>query len=345
MRPVSDKGVMRMNAGWHESLGLRWPIVQAAMGGGIATADLAIAVSRAGGLGTIGLMPEDLFAAEIGRAAETLGEIPFAANLLMPMLRRGHVRACLDQRVPVVSVFFGHDPKVVRELKAAGSFVIYQVGSEAEADEVVRDGAGALIVQGVEAGGHVRSTERLAVLLPKVREAHPDIPVLAAGGIHDAASVRRARELGADGVVVGTRFLLTPEANAHEAYKQRLVEADETMLTDLFGLGWNAPHRVVPNDATRRWCRDDARAPRWLSRFNALSEVPGRLLSMRAAASLVRGQRPGLPFFSPSPLTRGMPERTGVTPLYAGECVGRIGDIRPAVEIVRELAEGFWENG
>lgn len=330
-----------MTGSWHESLGIRWPIVQAAMGGGISTADLAIAVSRAGGLGTVGLMPEDSFAAELARAEETLGEIPFAANLLMPMLRRGHLRVCLERRVPVVSVFFGHDPEVVKTLKAEGRFVIYQVGSESEADKVVRDGADALIVQGMEAGGHVRSTERLETLLPKVRKSHPGIPILAAGGIHDTASVRWARGFGADGVAVGTRFLLTPESNAHEAYKRCLVEADETMLTNLFGLGWNAPHRVAPNDATRRWCRENARAPRWLAGLNALSEVPGRLLSMRVAASLVRGQRVGLPFFSPSPLTRGMPERTGVTPLYAGECVARIGDIRPAGEIVRELARGF----
>lgn len=333
-----------MNMAWHESLGLRWPIVQAALGGGISTADLAIAVSRAGGLGTIGLMPENLFAAEIERAGEALGEIPFAANLLMPMMRRGHLQACLDRRVPVVSVFFGHDRRVLEALKAAGSYVIYQVGSKSEADAVVGDGADAVIVQGVEAGGHVRSTERLDVLLPEVRQAHPGIPVLAAGGIHDAASVRRARGLGADGVAVGTRFLLTPESNAHDAYKQRLVEAGDTLLTDLFGMGWNAPHRVVPNGATRRWCRGDARAPRWLSRFNTLAELPSRWLPLAAATSLVGMQRPALPLFSPSPLTRAMPARVEATPLYAGECVGRIGDIRPAAEIVRELA-GAFETG
>lgn len=326
---------------WHESLGMRWPIVQAAMGGGISTADLAIAVSRAGGLGSIGLMPEELFAAELDRAREVLGETPFAANLLMPMMRRDHARACLERRVPVVSVFFGHDPGLLGELKAAGSFVIYQIGSEAEAEQVVRDGADALMVQGVEAGGHVRSTQRLDVLLPAVRQAHPDIPVLAAGGIHDAASVRRAHGLGADGVAVGTRFLLTPESNAHDAYKQRLVEADGTLLTDLFGLGWSAPHRVVPNDATRRWCRDGEHAPRWLSRFNRLSETPSRLLPLSAAASLVRLQRPGVPLFSPSPLTRAMAADTEATPLYAGECVSRIADIRPAADIVRELAAAY----
>lgn len=330
-----------MSRSWHESLGMRWPIVQAALGGGISTADLAIAVSRAGGLGTIGLMPEPLFAAEIERARRELGDTPFAANLLMPLMRRAHLRACVDNRVPVVSVFYGHDPDVVRELKAAGSYVIYQVGSGAEADEVLGDGADAVIVQGVEAGGHVRSTERLEVLLPEVRAAHPDVPVLAAGGIFDAASVRRAMKLGADGVAVGTRFLLTPESNAHDAYKQCLLDADDTVLTDLFGLGWNAPHRVAVNAATRRWCRDGGLGPGWVSRFNTLSEAPSRLLPLSAAASMIRLEHPAVPLFGPFPLSREMPPRTEVAPLYAGECVARIKDIRPAKEIVRELAEGF----
>ncbi|MES1945240.1 2-nitropropane dioxygenase [Salinisphaera sp. PC39] len=330
---------------WYASLGLRRPIVQAALGGGISTADLAIAVSRAGGLGTIGIMPEREFAAEIARSREALGETPFAANLLMPLLRRGHVRACVDQRVPVVSVFYGHDPAVVRELKAAGSYVVYQVGTADEAQAVVNDGADALIVQGVEAGGHVRSTERLDVLLPEVlsrlRPAHPDLPVLAAGGIYDAASARRALELGADGVAVGTRFLLTPESNAHDAYKQQLLDARDTLYTDLFGFGWQAPHRVAPNAATRRWCRGDGRGPRWLARLNTLSEAPSRLLPLSVGSALVRAEHPRLPFFSPFPLSRGMAPRTEVAPLYAGEGVTRIKDIRPAADIVDELAAAF----
>lgn len=333
-----------MGMHWHESLGMRWPIVQAALGGGISTADLTIAVSRAGGLGSIGLMPEATFAAEIARAKRELDGTPFAANLLMPMLRRGHLRACLDHKVPVVSIFFGHDPAVVQQLKEAGCYVVYQVGGVDEAEAVVRDGADALIVQGVEAGGHVRATEPLAQLLPKVRDMHPGIPVLCAGGILDAASVRRVRALGADGVAAGTRFLLTPESNAHDAYKRSLVQADETLLTDLFGLGWNAPHRVAPNAATRRWCRENARAPRWLSRINALSEAPGRLLPLSASASLIRMEHPRLPLFSPFPLSRGMTPRTEVAPLYAGECVARIADIQPAAEVVRELASGFEEE-
>ncbi|MEQ8511650.1 MAG: nitronate monooxygenase [Algiphilus sp.] len=335
-----------MSTTWTQALGLRWPVVQAALGGGISTADLAIAVSRAGGLGTIGLMPETQFADEIKRAQRELDGLPFAANLLMPLLRRGHLRACIEQRVPVVSVFFGHDAAILRELKEAGCYVIYQVGDIAEADTVLRDGADALIVQGNEAGGHVRSTQPLAALLPAVRHRHPEVPILAAGGIFDAASVSRARAMGADGVAAGTRFLLTPESNAHDDYKQALLEARETLLTDLFGFGWNAPHRVVPNAATRSWCRKDAQAPRWLSGMNSLFEAPSRLLPLRAGETLIRWERPSLPFFGPFPLTRQMPaDRREVAPLYAGACVAEMTELRPAADVVRELGEAFANAG
>lgn len=326
---------------WHDELGLRWPIVQAGMGGGAATSELAIAVSKAGGLGSIGLLPEAKFAAEIKQTQEALGKLPFAVNLLLPMIRRGHIRACLDHRVPVVSLFFGYRPGLVKTLKQAGCYVIHQVGSANQADRAVRDGADALMVQGVEAGGHVCATQFLYDLLPAIRGNHPALPLLAAGGIHDAASVRAACRVGADGVNVGTRFLLTPESHAHAAYKQRLLEADSTLLTRLFGLGWSAPHRVCPNAATRRWCQPDGRAPRWLTGLNGVSRRPSRMLSLDAAASLVGLQKPNRPLFTPFPLSRDMCESPDATALYAGMAIGKMNSIIPAADVVSELAAGL----
>lgn len=330
-----------MTKPWYDQLGMRWPIVQAGMGGGAATSELAIAVSRAGGLGTIGLLPESEFAAEIKHAGQTLGELPFAANLLLPMIRRGHVRACIDHSVPVVSLFFGHRPGLVEALHQAGSYVMHQVGSPRAADRAVRDGADALIVQGVEAGGHVSATQPLHELLPVIRDAHPDVPVLAAGGIHDAASVQRVWVAGADGVNVGTRFLLTPESHAHTVYKNWLLGADSTLLTRLFGLGWDAPHRVCPNAATRRWCGPSGDVPRWLTAMNSASYRPSRLLSLDRAASLVRIQKPSRPLFSPFPLNRDMPEWPDTTPLYAGTAIADMNELRPVADVVAELAAGF----
>jgi nitronate monooxygenase len=116
-----------------------------------------------------------------------------------------------------------------------------------------------VIAQGVEAGGHVRGTEPALSLFARVREALPDgFPVLLAGGLADARDVRAALDAGAAmAAVLGTRFVLTPESRAHPAYKQRALEGSETILTELFGSGWPAAHRVLPNAATERWLRRD----------------------------------------------------------------------------------------
>src|SRR5436190_16445321 len=138
------------------------PIAQAGLGGGLARAELASAVSRGGGLGTIGiLMDAERFRAEIRRARDSSDGRPFAANLLFPVMRRAHVEACVQERVPVVALFFGFNRKVVEALHAAGSVVVHQIGSLDEARRALADGADALIAQGSAAGGHLLATEPL----------------------------------------------------------------------------------------------------------------------------------------------------------------------------------------
>ena len=137
-----------------------------------------------------------------------------------------------------------------------------------------------MIAQGVEAGGHVRGSTPALELLARVRAALPDgYPVLSAGGIAEAADTRARLDAGAEAVVSGTRFLMSEESGGHPAYKQRLIGARETLLTELFGAGWPAPHRVVPNAATARWLRRDPRSPGWLRLFHratapAFARVP-----------------------------------------------------------------------
>src|SRR5436190_1429683 len=111
----------------------------------------------------------------------------------------------------------------------------------------------------------MRTTPALQ-LLERTRAAlGPGYPVLVAGGIADAQDVRTALDAGADAAVLGTRFLMTPESGAISAYKQRLMESRETVLTELFGAGWpGAKHRVIWNAATERWLRGDHRGPRHL---------------------------------------------------------------------------------
>jgi nitronate monooxygenase len=314
-----------------QRLGVDLPVVQGGMGGGLSGHQLAAAVSAAGGLGTIGfLAPEDL-RSEIA-AARRLSDRPLAVNLLLPFARRGHFEVASE--ADVVVTFWG-SPK-----RQTSKIWIHQCGSVEEALAAREAGADAVIAQGVEAGGHVRGTVPAMQLLARVRGAVPDdYPVLSAGGIADASDVRARLDAGAEAVVCGTRFLMTEESGAHPAYKARLVEARETILTELFGAGWPAPHRVVPNQATVRWLGRDPRGPGWLRMFHratapAFSRVPVPM-QLRLAAT----QKPNRPMFGPAAATvDGPPNLIDAGPLYAGECIGRITDIRPAGELVRELA-------
>src|SRR5205807_1346009 len=128
-------------------------------------------------------------------------------------------------------------------------------------------------------------------------------------------------------------------SHAHPEYKRRLLCAHDTILTELFGAGWPARHRVVPNAATERWLRGDGTVPGWVRALHratapALSRMPVSMIQ-RAAHS----QRPGTPLLGPAAATAGDPASlVDAGPLYAGQCVARIGDLRPAGALVRDLA-------
>lgn len=324
-----------------DRLGLESSVVQAGMAG-VARAPLAAAVSRAGGLGALGLMVPSHFSAELRRAKELAEGRPVAANLLVPFIRKAHVAACIAQQVKAVTLFFGFDRSVVRSLKAAGIFVFHQVGSLQEAKRALAEGADGLVAQGKQAGGHLRATKTLKEFLPEVAEMATGHPVLAAGGVYDRASAGVARSLGADGVCAGTRFLLCEESNAHELYKARLLEARETLVTLLFSFGWPAPHRVVSNRATERWCRGRRQGPKWVGALNRLTGPIGRVVPFDRKYKLMKRQRLSLPFYTPVPMEKGMDERlVDLTPLYAGECTARIGTLRSAAEVVSDLAAGI----
>lgn len=307
-------------------------MIGAGLGGGLSTSALTIAIGRAGGLGQIGIMPPDRLRAEMDahRAAGDGG--PLAVNMLLPFARRAHWEAA--KTADAVVTFWG-TPR-----RHGDGIWIHQCGSVAEAKAAAAAGVDAVIVQGVEAGGHVRGTTPALALTEQVCAAlGPNVPVWLAGGIVVRADVEAALAAGAEAVVVGTRFLMSSESAAHPVYKERLVAASETVLTELFGAGWPAPHRVIPNAATRRWLGEDTRAPGWVRR---LHRVTAPLLS-RAPVSVVqrtaRLQRPGMPLLGPVAATVDDPlSLLDSGPLYAGVGVARIHDIRPAAEIAAELA-------
>src|SRR3954451_22370497 len=179
------------------------PVVQAGMGA-VAAHELAAAVSEAGGLGTIA-GARAAIAAEVTAARRLTGR-PIAVNLLLPFVRPGDVEAAAA--ADVMMTFWG----VPRRL--AATTWIHQCGSVDEAKTAAGAGADAVIVQGVEAGCHVRGTPPALELLEQVRAA-VKIPVLVAGGIIDAEGVREALDAGAVAAVAGTRFLLSEESHAH----------------------------------------------------------------------------------------------------------------------------------
>jgi nitronate monooxygenase len=315
-----------------DRLGLTAPVVQAGLGGGVARHELAAAVSEAGGLGTIATLPPRRLASEL-TAARALTRRAVAINLLLPFARREHWRVAAS--ADAVVTYWGAPRR-----RTAGLW-LHQCGSVAEALAASAAGADGVIVQGVEAGGHVRGEVRGPELLERVRAVLPDgFPVLLAGGLADARDVRAALDAGAAAAVLGTRFLLSEESRAHPRYKAAALGARETVLTRLFGLGWPAPHRVVPNAAVERWTRAPGpEGPRPVLAAQAALSPLVRRLPERTQARLSAAQRPELPLLSPSPPLDDAPlgGLLEAGALYAGESVARIDEVRPAAALVAEL--------
>lgn len=314
------------------------PVVQAGMGGGLSRHELAAAVSEAGGLGTIAVNGAEAIRRELAAARALTGR-PLAVNVLLPFARRDWYEAAAE--ADVVVTFWGA-PR-----RRTGGAWLHQCGSVGEARAARAAGADGVIVQGVEAGGHVRGTKPALRLLEEVRAALPrEYPVLLAGGIAEREDVRAALEAGASAAVAGTRFLLSQESRAHALYKERLLAADETLLTDLFGAGWPAPHRVVPNAATEHWLPAGEEGRTQVLRGPRLNRALDHLLApgVRYAppgmqARMILAQRPGSRLLSPAGPTDDGPETlVDAGALYAGETVARIGDLRPAAALVRDLA-------
>jgi NAD(P)H-dependent flavin oxidoreductase YrpB (nitropropane dioxygenase family) len=314
-----------------ERIGVEAPVVQAGMGGGLSRHELAAAVSEAGGLGTIAVSGAAAIRRELAAARALTGR-PLAVNLLLPFARRDWFSAAAEADVLVT--FWGRPRR-----RTAGVWV-HQCGSPVEAQAAYAAGADAVIVQGVEAGGHVRGEAPALELLEQVRGVLPRrYPLLLAGGIADREDVRRALEAGAVAAVAGTRFLLTEESRAHPEYRRRLLDAKSTILTELFGAGWPAPHRVIANAATERWLEGDPRGPR-LNRLVNHALAPGaRYLPAGLQIRMARAQRPASRLLSPlGPADDGPANLLDAGPLYAGETVARIDGVSPAADLVGELA-------
>jgi nitronate monooxygenase/enoyl-[acyl-carrier protein] reductase II len=311
-------------------LGIEAPILSAPLGGGGAGPELASAVSNAGGLGLLGMggLPARLIREEI-RATRARTSKPFGVGLLLPFVQGGEVETCLEERVPVLLLFWGDVRPHVDEARRAGVTVLVQVGSVDEAKDAAAAGAHAVIAQGFEAGGHVRGTTSLSALLPAVVDAVKPLPVIAAGGIANGRGVVAALALGAEAAMMGTRFVCSEESRAARGYKERVVRArsGDTVHTMLFDVGWpDAAHRVLRNKAIAEW--EAAGRPPSGTRPGE-GQIVGRMTVDGAMTDVPR-------YFVGNPATDFEGDMEYVA-LYAGESCDLVNDVKPAAAIVRDV--------
>ncbi len=307
-----------------QMLGCRYPLILAGMGG-VSRHELVIAVTEAGGFGFLGMVrePLSLIRSEVAKVRQGTYR-PFGVNLIPAgtdaQLLSQQIDLCIELRVPVVCLFWDVMPEVIAKLRAAGILVVHQVGSVDDALAAQQAGADALIVQGLEAGGHVRGRQKLEELLASVLLV-AQVPVAAAGGITDGRDVARILEQGAQAAVLGTAMVATDESFAHHYHKQRLVlaQAGDTILTEDFYINW-PPHaavRVLENSVTRREHGSPCDGERIV-----IGEEDGRPIHL---------------FSTDSPL-RSMTGDYEAMALYAGMGVGGITAVEPAARRVARIA-------
>ena len=291
--------------------GIEHPILLAGMGG-VSMAPLVAAVSNAGGLGVMGaanLSPDDL-RAEI-RKTRALTRKPFAVDLLAPLPQMivPYLPVLYEEEVEIFVAGLAIPEKHVAEMKAHGITIMVMTGKVKHAVRVEQAGADVVAAQGTEAGGHTGEIGTLA-LVPQVVDA-VKIPVVAAGGIVDGRGLVAALALGAQGVVVGTRFITTPEATAARQYRDALVRAaqDDTIRTRTYS---GKPLRALRNP------------------YIAEHEADPKKMRPFPEQLMVSTQRNVMAYWNPE----ADPQATCFP---AGQGVGAFHDVKPSADVLREI--------
>jgi nitronate monooxygenase len=309
-----------MDTSFTRLVGCRHPLQQAAMGG-VARPELAGAVAAAGALGMLCEFDVDPATKRMTAALELAGGgavgMGFFGHWMEPDFATFEEAAA---RLRVVEVFWTEpDAELVERARSAGpALVAWQVGSAESALAAADVGCDFVVLQGVEAGGHVYGTVGRDELLASVL-GRTTIPVLVAGGIASADAVAAAIGAGAAGVRVGTRFVATPESNAHPAYADALVAArsgEDTVLTETFCEGWpDAPHRVLRSAVAAATAFD--------------GDVVGHLVAGEV--------RVAVPRFGVATPSRRVEGEIAAMAMYAGTGVGDVTAVQPAADVVADL--------
>lgn len=289
-------------------LGIKYPILQGGMAW-VATAELAAAVSEAGGLGIIGAgnAPGDYVRSEIRKAKKLTGK-PFGVNimLLSPFVD-DVIEVVYEERVPVITTGAGNPGKYIARFKEIGTKIIPVVPAVALARKMEQEGVDAVIAEGTESGGHVGELTTMA-LVPQVVDA-VNIPVIAAGGIADGRGMVSALALGAVGVQIGTAFVCAKECTAHDNYKKAVIKAGDRGTT-VTGRVTGHPVRILKNKLAREFEK--------LEKKNAGAEEYERLGTGRLRAAVVDGD-------------------ADYGSVMAGQISGLVKEIRPAKDIVESI--------
>ena len=234
-------------------LDIKYPIIQGAMAN-IADAELASSVSNAGGLGIIasGGMSADKLREEI-KKCKKLTDKPFGVNLMLKAPNKDElIKVVMEEKPTVVTTGAGSPKDFIGEFKKLGIKVVPVIASVKHAVKMENLGADALIAEGTEAGGHIGENSTLPLVQSVV--ASVNIPVVAAGGIYDGKGLAAMLLLGASGVQMGTRFLLSTDCNIDKNYKEAIKNATETVVT---GRNIGIPVRCLPNKMTEEYIREE----------------------------------------------------------------------------------------
>lgn len=289
-------------------LGIKYPILQGGMAW-VATAELAAAVSNAGGLGIIGAgnAPGDYVRSEI-RKAKKLTDKPFGVNIMLLSPFVDEVTdAAYEERVPVITTGAGNPGKYIERFKKIGTKIIPVVPAVALAKKMEQEGVDAVIAEGTESGGHIGELTTMA-LVPQVVDA-VKIPVIAAGGIADGRGLVSALALGARGVQMGTIFVCASECTAHDNYKKAIIKAGDrgTVVT---GKVTGHPVRIIKNKLAREFDK--------LEKVSASVEEFEKLGSGRLRAAVVDGD-------------------ADYGSVMAGQIAGLVKEIKPAKNIIEDI--------
>lgn len=238
-----------------ELLQIEYPIIQGGMAW-VAEHHLAAAVSEAGGFGLIGAAsaPPEIVREEIRKAKE-LTDKPFGVNIMLLNPNADEVaKIVVEEGIQAVTTGAGNPEKYMSMWKEAGVKVIPVVASVAMAKRMERYGADAVVAEGMEAGGHIGNQTTMA-LIPQIVDA-VKIPVIAAGGIGDGRGIAASFMLGAEGVQMGTRFVVADESIVHENYKNRIVKAKD-IDSVVTGQSTGHPVRCLRNQMTKEYIKKE----------------------------------------------------------------------------------------